>query len=146
MAAVKRRDTRPELILRSGLRRAGLTGYRVDYAGAPGHPDVVFTRWRVAVFVDGAWWHGRPDRWHPEKASEFWRAKIGRNIERDREVGEALAERGWHVLRFWDDEVVNGLSDCVSQILAALADNGRPVKAPCDAGPGFESNLQPSGA
>jgi DNA mismatch endonuclease (patch repair protein) len=127
MAAVKRKDTRPELALRAALRAARVTGYRVDYKRAPGRPDLAFTRWRVAVFVDGAWWHGRPDRWHPDRSTEFWQLKIGRNMERDREVDAALEAGGWLVLRLWDDEVVKDPAHCVERVLDALAANGRDL-------------------
>ncbi|MEX0684075.1 MAG: DNA mismatch endonuclease Vsr [Dehalococcoidia bacterium] len=105
MRAVKSRDTAPERALRKALRQIGLTGYRIDVGEVPGRPDVTFGRRQLAVFVDGGYWHGRPDRVRPGR-SEYWDTKIQRTIERDRRTDRALKERGWKVLRLWDDEVL----------------------------------------
>ncbi len=63
MAAIRSKDTKPELAMRAALRRAGATGYRLHRRDIPGRPDAAFIRWKVAVFVDGAFWHGHPDHW-----------------------------------------------------------------------------------
>lgn len=126
MAAIRSKDTKPELTLRAALRHAGATGYRLHRSDLPGRPDLAFIRWRVAVFVDGVFWHGHPDHWNPEKAaSEYWRKKIERNIHRDREVDAALRELGWTVVRMWDTEVRDDLTGCTERVLAALRANGR---------------------
>lgn len=130
MAAIKARDTKPELAMRLALRSAGVTGYRLHRKDIAGRPDVAFIRWKVAVFVDGVFWHGHPDHWHPEAAaSEYWRQKITRNIERDRAVDARLTEQGWRVVRVWDVDVRDRLQDCVEAVLTALHDAGRPVHA-----------------
>src|SRR5437762_2599575 len=82
MAAIRSKNTKPERLVREELCRRGLTGYRV-HSRLPGRPDIAFTRWRVAVFTDGAFWHGHPDHSRPN-ATEYWRAKIARTQERDR--------------------------------------------------------------
>ncbi len=105
MRAVKRRDTAPERALRAALRRQGITGYRIDVSDVPGRPDVAFKGRCLAVFVDGAYWHGRSDRLRPGRSS-YWDAKIQRNVERDQKYNVALREHGWRVLRLWDDEVM----------------------------------------
>ncbi|MBI5287779.1 MAG: DNA mismatch endonuclease Vsr [Chloroflexi bacterium] len=105
MQAVRRRDTSPEIALRHALRDEGLVGYRVDWPKAPGRPDVAFPGRRVAVFVDGAFWHGRPDRVRPGR-SAYWDGKIARNRKRDLANDAALRQEGWRVLRLWDDEVL----------------------------------------
>lgn len=105
MRAVKRRDTRPEIELRAALRRRGVTNYRVDVSDIPGRPDIGFHRQQLAVFVDGAFWHGRADRIRPGR-SEYWDSKIQRNVERDRRTDKQLRDRGWKVLRLWDDEIL----------------------------------------
>jgi DNA mismatch endonuclease (patch repair protein) len=120
MAAIRSKDTKPELAVRSALRRRGASGYRLHVATLPGRPDIAFTRWRVAVFLDGAFWHGHPAHFNSETASEYWRAKIARTQERDRLANQQLQAAGWIVLRFWDFEVKKCLDDLVSEIEAAL--------------------------
>ena len=101
------RDTEPELLLRRELHRLGLR-YRVDHA-LPGMPrrraDILFTRAKVAVFVDGCFWHGCPEhKTAPANNAAWWSAKLARNVERDRETDEHLSSRGWTVLRVWEHE------------------------------------------
>lgn len=125
MAAIRAKDTKPELALRTALRRAGATGYRLHRKDIPGRPDLSFIRWKVAVFVDGVFWHGHPDHWDPLKASsEYWRTKITRNMERDRAADVALSELGWTVVRVWDQDVKADVSGCVSRVVQALCQNG----------------------
>lgn len=125
MAAIRSVDTKPELTLRAALRQAGATGYRVHRKDLPGRPDVAFIRWRVAVFVDGVFWHGHPNHWNPQTASsDYWRTKIARNIERDRAADVALTDAGWRVIRLWETDVKNALDGCVAQVKAALTANG----------------------
>ena len=101
------RDTEPELLLRRELHRLGLR-YRVDHA-LPGMPrrraDILFTRAKVAVFVDGCFWHGCPEhKTAPANNAAWWSAKLARNVERDRETDEHLSSLGWTVLRVWEHE------------------------------------------
>ncbi|HWT90499.1 MAG TPA: very short patch repair endonuclease [Solirubrobacterales bacterium] len=109
MAANRRRDTSLELHLRSLLHARGLR-FRVDYpipvpGRRPVRPDIVFTRARVVVFVDGCYWHGCPEHWSPPKSNvEYWTTKIERNQERDRQADAALAGIGWSVVRLWEHE------------------------------------------
>jgi len=105
MSRQRRRDTEPELLLRRELHRRGMR-FRVD-APIPGLPrrraDVVFTRARIAVFVDGCFWHGCPEHaTQPASNAQWWATKLTRNVERDRETDEHLRATGWTVLRFWE--------------------------------------------
>jgi DNA mismatch endonuclease, patch repair protein len=127
MAAVKGRDTMPELALRALLRAAGLTGYRLHCRHLPGRPDVVYTRWKVAVFVDGAFWHGHPSRINPDRLSEQWLAKIEGNRQRDQQVNADLAALGWMVVRIWDFELNQTADQCVNRIKRTLEAVGRPT-------------------
>jgi DNA mismatch endonuclease, patch repair protein len=126
MAAIRSRDTRPELSLRQGLREAGLTGYRCNARGLPGKPDIAYTKWKLAVFVDGAFWHGHPDHFQFGKLSEYWDSKISRTQERDRIQEQELRKSGFEVIRLWDFEVNDSVSDCVNRIRRTLARLGRP--------------------
>ena len=108
MRAIRRRDTGPERQVRSLLHRAGLR-YRVDYRVGTGRaaprPDIAFTHAKVAVFVDGCFWHSCPEHATMPKANrEFWEAKLRRNVERDRENDAALEGMGWKVIRVWEHE------------------------------------------
>lgn len=127
MAAVRSKNTSPEVILRRALFAAGLRGWRCHYRRAPGTPDIAFVRRRVAVFIDGAFWHGHPSRHRPGRSGAYWDEKIARNVERDRRVDEELRSEGWVVLRFWDFDVRKDLATVVDRIAAAL---DRVSKAP----------------
>jgi DNA mismatch endonuclease (patch repair protein) len=120
MAAVRHEATSAEIALRRALRKEGLAGYRVNLRKLPGAPDVAFTRWRVVVFVDGAFWHGHPRKFPEARMSEYWRKKIERNRRRDRRVSRELRTIGWQVLRFWDFEVEENPSRAVRKIRSVL--------------------------
>lgn len=125
MAAIRARNTKPELAMRAALRQAGATGYRLHRKDIPGRPDVAFIRWRVAVFVDGVFWHGHPDHWKPGTASsEYWRTKIARNIERDRAADAALTDLGWTVVRIWDLDIKADVMACACRVTQALNARG----------------------
>jgi DNA mismatch endonuclease, patch repair protein len=122
MAAVRQRDTAPERQLRRALHAAGLRGWRCNYSKALGRPDVAWPGLRVAVFVDGAFWHGHPSRHRPGRSGAYWDNKIERNVARDREVDAKLSSAGWVVIRVWDFEVRRDLERVVVQISDALRD------------------------
>lgn len=87
------------------MRDAGLRGYRVDARGLPGRPDIAFSRARLAIFVDGAFWHGHRSRYRRGIAGPYWDDKIAGNRLRDRRANSELRRLGWNVLRVWDFEV-----------------------------------------
>ncbi len=105
MKRTRRRDTAPELATRSALHRLGLR-FRVDRAVLPGsrrRADIVFTRAKVVVFIDGCFWHGCPAHGTMPKANrEFWEEKLAANRSRDRSTDEQLERAGWKVMRFWE--------------------------------------------
>ncbi|MGM1018269.1 MAG: very short patch repair endonuclease [Actinomycetota bacterium] len=106
MRGNRRRDTKPELAVRRLIHAAGLR-YRVDFApiGGRSRADIVFTRARVAIYIDGCFWHGCPiHATYPKRNSDYWLPKLQRNVERDRESDARLQRAGWTVLRFWEHE------------------------------------------
>jgi DNA mismatch endonuclease (patch repair protein) len=145
----RKRDTKPELLLRVALWRMGLR-YRLDAADLPGRPDIVFLRPRLAVFVDGDFWHGR--NWEERKQrlangrnASYWIAKIGYNRERDARNTRLLLDDGWRVLRLWETDIRRDVSACVRQIIAIL-NNDEPLvfgRPPPPSTPGSASNLIP---
>jgi DNA mismatch endonuclease (patch repair protein) len=96
-----------------------LRGYRLHVKTLPGKPDVAFIGRKLAVFVDGAFWHGHPDYYHGQ-SGPFWDAKIATNRERDARVDAQLAELGWEVIRLWDFEVEQDPAGCAARVGAAL--------------------------
>ena len=107
MRANRRRDTKPELLVRRLLHAHGLR-YRVDLAITDDkrrRVDVVFTRARIAVFIDGCFWHGCPEHFIPPKTNQgYWKPKIDGNTRRDLSTTADLTDRGWLVLRYWEHE------------------------------------------
>lgn len=103
----------------AGMR---LKGWRKNPSDVPGKPDVVFDREKVAIFVDGCFWHGCPvcNRGIPENNREYWIRKIERNKRRAEEVTLALREEGWVVLRFWEHEIKQEISKVRQKIREAI--------------------------
>jgi DNA mismatch endonuclease (patch repair protein) len=119
MKRVKTRDTAPEIMLRKALWAAGVRGWRLHPKNVPGRPDLAWIGKRVAVFVDGAFWHGHPD-YYWGQSGRFWDQKIERNRERDIRVGQQLVDAGWDVVRVWDFEVEQDLASGVDRVQSAL--------------------------
>ena len=125
MAAIRSKDTKPEMIVRRGLWKRGFR-FRLNYKRLPGHPDLVLRKYRTCIFVNGCFWHGHnvaEPRMSdgrclmedviessecckiPKTNREFWVAKIRRNKERDKEEQKKLAEMGWHCITVWECEL-----------------------------------------
>jgi DNA mismatch endonuclease, patch repair protein len=119
MSRVKNRDTSPEVSLRRALWAAGIRGWRLHPRRIPGRPDIAWPGRRLAVFVDGAFWHGHPD-YYWGQSGPFWDEKIGRNRARDIKVNAALEADDWMVLRIWDFEVERDIQTCVERVKVAL--------------------------
>lgn len=118
MRANKSTGTKPERILAKELWHRGYR-YRKNNKAVFGKPDLTFKKLKLAIFVDGEFWHGKnwEKRKHDHKTNiEFWHNKIERNIERDKEVNEELKKQGWVILRFWAKDIENNLLSCIEQI------------------------------
>jgi DNA mismatch endonuclease (patch repair protein) len=114
MAAIRGKDTKPEMIVRRGLWSRGFR-YRLNHKRLPGHPDLVLRKYRTCIFVNGCFWHGHNVELStmesstcckiPNSHREFWIAKIRRNKERDKEEQRELAKMGWHCITVWECEL-----------------------------------------
>jgi DNA mismatch endonuclease (patch repair protein) len=125
MRANRRADTQPELALRSLLHRHGYR-FRKDYRIRVGtlsvRPDVVFSRPKVCVFVDGCFWHRCPEHGTTPKANaSYWIPKLAANVERDEAVSTALTEAGWRVIRIWEHVPPDAAAGLVMQAVAAAS-------------------------
>lgn len=129
MRANRRSDTKPELALRRALHSRGYRyrkDYRLDLTGARVRPDIAFTARRVAVFVDGCFWHCCPQHGtQPANNTWYWEPKLARNVARDRAADAALRAAGWSVVRIWEHE---SLAAAVAAVVTALA--ARPGHGP----------------
>ena len=128
MAAVRQRDTAPELQLRQALYAAGMRGWRCNVKHLPGCPDIAWIGLRVAIFVDGAFWHGHPSRHRPGRSGTYWDEKIAGNVERDRRVDQELQDLGWLVIRTWDFEVRQDTDSVVKRIQTVVAGQRRTTR------------------
>lgn len=109
MAAIKDKDTKPEILVRKFLFSKGLR-YRLNNRKLPGSPDIVLKKYKTVIFVDGCFWHGHEGCKYfrlPKSNTSFWETKITRNIERDKETTQALTALGWKVIRIWECELRN---------------------------------------
>ncbi|MFG3079304.1 very short patch repair endonuclease [Streptomyces parvulus] len=121
------RDTAPEVAVRRLLHASGMR-YRVNVP-VPGMPrrtiDIVFPRTKVAVFLDGCFWHGCPQHaTHPKANAEWWRTKLDKNMARDAETTAHLQQEGWTVLRFWEHEVPETVANKVREAVLPAAPPG----------------------
>ena len=122
MAKIRAKDTKPEIILRKFLWNIGIR-YRINVKKLPGKPDIVISKHKLIIFIDGEFWHGF--NWDEKKYKiksnrDFWIPKIERNMQRDQEVNEQLKSMGWIVLRFWQQEIKKEFGRCLNEILQHL--------------------------
>ena len=127
MGRIRATETLPERLLRAELRRLGLRGYRKNYRALRGasSADVAFTRCKVAVFVDGSFWHGHPQFFTPGKSGSYWDEKIARNKRRDRRTSRTYRREGWTVIRVWDFAVERDASRAARKVADAVASRRR---------------------
>lgn len=119
MSRIKGKDTGLETRVRSELHKRGFR-FRKHLKELPGKPDVVFTKAKVAVFIDGDFWHGyRFPTWE-HKVSDFWKTKISKNRERDAKNHRRLREMGWTVIRLWQHDLERDFEGSIGEIVSAL--------------------------
>ena len=125
MAKIRGKDTLPERQVRSVLFRQGLR-FRLHRRDLPGAPDIVLPRHRTVVFVHGCFWHGHdgPRGRRPQANTEFWNAKLDRNIARDRDVVAQLSAQGWNVETVWTCRLAEGAAEVVRRIHERAAAGG----------------------
>jgi len=122
MSRIRSRDTSIENIFRKALWKEGVH-YRKNYKKLPGKPDIAITKYKIAVFCDGEFWHGKDWGKRKEKLETnrgYWIPKIERNIERDNETDTKLDHLGWTVLRFWGQDIKKNLTACVKEVKEAI--------------------------
>jgi DNA mismatch endonuclease (patch repair protein) len=120
MSRIRGSNTKPEMLLRSALHLKGLR-FRLHRRDLPGCPDIVFPTARLAIFVDGCFWHGCPEHAvKPKTNAKFWADKLSKNKERDRKVMRTLEQQGWTVVRLWEHEIERDLAGAVVAISRRL--------------------------
>lgn len=122
MSEIRGKNTKPEMLFRKALWAKGVR-YRVNSKSLPGRPDVSIKKYKLAIFIDGEFWHGY--NWDEKKETiksnrGFWIPKIERNMQRDREVNSALKEMDYTVFRFWEREVKKDLKKCINDVLVFI--------------------------
>ena len=123
MSQIKSKNTKPELKIRHFLYSKNIRGYRVN-SKLPGRPDVVFTKYKLVIFIDGCFWHKCPKCYRePQTNKEYWVNKIEKNVERDKKVNKILKSDGWKVLRFYEHQIKN-INGCFSIIIRELRKRG----------------------
>lgn len=122
MSANKGKDTKPELLLRKALWNYGIKGYRLHWKKVPGRPDIAFPGRKIAVFVNGCFWHRCPlcNPSTPKSNVEFWTEKFNKNVARDKKKREDLEELGWTVLTIWECEIKKELEVQIERIKQLL--------------------------
>lgn len=120
MQHIKSKDTQIEIILRKALWAKGYR-YRKNYKELPGHPDIAITKYKIAIFCDGEFFHGKDwdklrKKLENSNNSEFWIKKISRTIDRDNEIDKQLRFMGWTVIHFWGEDIKKYTDECVKTI------------------------------
>ena len=124
MSKIRGKDTKPELILRKYLWNKGLR-YKKNFKGLPGKPDIAITKYKIAVFCDSEFFHGKD--WDKQRSkieksvnSEYWIKKIERNIQRDKKKDIELKDLGWNVIHFWSKDIERDVDGCYEIIMSVI--------------------------
>ncbi len=122
MKKVRSENTKAEILFRKKLWNLGIR-YRKNFKKIIGTPDIAITKNKIAIFIDGEFWHGKDwsnQRKKLKSNKSFWIAKIERNIQRDNEYNKTLKEQGWTVIRFWEKEINKNVNECIEIVLDAI--------------------------
>ena len=120
MSNVRSKNTLPELLIARELKSRKIY-FSQHSSKIIGKPDFIFRRKKVLVFVDSEFWHGHPTKFKlPKSNQDYWTRKIARNVERDKQVNEALENEGWKVIRLWEQDIKKNEDKCIHQILDSL--------------------------
>jgi DNA mismatch endonuclease, patch repair protein len=125
MSSIKSRNTKPELILRRALMDNKVRGYRLHWNKVPGRPDIAFPGKKIAIFVNGCFWHRCP-YCHPpvpKSHTKFWEKKFEKNIERDRIKIDLLTNKNWKTIVIWECKLKNDIEECVTTIANLINEN-----------------------
>ncbi len=127
MRGIKAKETKPEILLRKALWNSGIR-YRKNYIKVPGCPDIAIVRKKIAIFVDGEFWHGY--KWHQKKKKikanrRYWIPKIERTIKRDLANVKLLKKIGWRSIRFWDFQAMRDIEECTKKIISVIQKNSK---------------------
>ena len=141
MQRIRSVDTKPEILLRKALWHKGYR-YRKNYKDLPGKPDIVIKKYKICIFVDSEFFHGKDfesgykstkygslrEQLEHSNNSDFWMKKINKNMERDRQVDIDLRNTGWAVIRFWSKEILSNLEECLTAIDDLVLDQKMLIK------------------
>lgn len=119
MSSIRAKNTKPELKLRKALRLNGLVGYRLHWAKVPGSPDICFPKKKIAIFINGCYWHRCPKCKPslPKSHKKFWRDKFNKNVDRDKRKIMELKKMGWKVFMSWECDIEKRLNNVVKLII-----------------------------
>lgn len=123
MSANKAKNTSPELVVRKKLCEDGMRGYRLHMKNLPGRPDIAYTKKKIAIFINGCFWHRCPycNYSLPKHNTEFWNTKFSANIIRDTQKIDLLHQAGWKVVILWECQIMDNLNNCIEQIRSMLS-------------------------
>lgn len=125
MRKIKSKNTKPEIKFRKKLWAKGIR-YRINDKRYPGKPDIVIPKHKIAIFIDGEFWHGYNWKEKREKIKshrDYWIPKIEKNIKRDKKYTKELKTMGWTVVRFWENEIKKGIDSCINKTMEII--NGK---------------------
>jgi DNA mismatch endonuclease (patch repair protein) len=127
MSQIKSKNTKPEKIIRKLLWQHGIKNYRIHYK-LPGKPDIVFLKNRIAIFIDGCFWHKCPKCFRkPATRTTFWMKKIWNNLNRDRKNEEILKNSKWKIIRVWEHDIKKNPEKTVKKIMRLIQENSNPA-------------------
>ena len=129
MSSIRSEQTEAEIAFRKHLWRKGWKGYRINLKNLPGKPDIAYTSKKVAIFVDGCFWHKCPQCYkEPKSNRNYWIPKIQRNIDRDQQQNIMLEELGWTVVRIWEHEIEEDIDKCAEKVAEIMKDSTQSKK------------------